>query len=209
MKKFGALALAAALSVSAISALAAEVNPVHDDFEANGELVDIELEHVGAKYDDVTETGMKLKIYDEIWYRASDIESLQPGDVINCETGYTVETVQKDGEGGFEINGGYENDGLSLWRDDDGTYEPYQADDLGYFDMMREAELPFAEQVTVSTYQFDADGNLMDEDLEQTAAAADVKALLFTDEEDALSPSNTSVTVENGRITRVEIDYEP
>ena len=209
MKKMIAIAMAAAMAVGAVCAVAEEVSPKYSiNMEDEQTLMNGTLS-IGAAEDDVTEKDIWAGIYDEIRYDAAEIDALKVGDLIDCQQQYTITSVEKDDSGCVDINGGFDNDGLTLYPEDDGTYTPREWDDLPYYEMMGQAQLQFADQVTVNHYKENEDGGLEEGMDTQTVDAAQVKGLIFGEYSHELDPAAVTVTLENGLITEVTVNYIP
>ena len=153
-------------------------------------------------------------VYATDLYHGEQVEALQPGDkvFVNNEE-LTVETVGKV-ESGVEINGGFfESDGASLYYADGEGDWMYSAmyDDVHGQTLVGEASAPLADTVTVKLFRMGPDGEYTGEYDEAAVAKADVQSYLA----DAVargfdfSPSNTSLTLENGQVPLIVLDWAP
>ena len=150
-------------------------------------------------------------VYDYDRYAAADIEALSEGDTIATHlngteeiTALTVESVERENNY-VTINGGIEEGGIDLCKEDD-HYRTLTWDDFpAYY------EVGVAKQL------------VMADDIELSDGAADFKAApvivkgdqavcdAMSNEEDAYgwNVGNTTVTIQNGEITRADRIWVP
>ena len=207
MKKLVASVAAAALTLSAASALAVTVKPIREiDLD---DLTDCELQ-ISAEAEDVTSDSIYAKVYETLVYDGAEIRGLRTGDKIEGRETVEIEKIKKKDEDEILINGGFTKDGITLWENEDGTYTPIEDDDADGAVMIGEAQLTLADQVEVSVWQYDDNGGISDEMLTQTVDAEDVYDALFgNDNVSSLSRYNTTVTLENGVVTEIIVQYTP
>lgn len=206
MKKMFAVMLALVLTFAAFTAFAAKIEPMPTVNMAES-LDDCTL-RVGFKLESVSDTAIIADIYDEQRYDTVDVHQLAVGDVIvYLGEEITVNTIEDDYS--LEINGGvHEENGVTLLADEGGTYLAYNENTPVYF-FLGCAELPLADQVIFSHWQWDSEGGLSEELSEVTVPAAELKALLAKEGEDPLRPESIIVCTEGGKIVEVEVDYVP
>ena len=205
MKKMFAVVLALALAFAACTAFAAKIEPMPSVDMAES-LDDCSM-HIGCKLENVSDTAIFADIYDEQCYDVVDVQEMVVGDVIvYLGEEITVNTIEEDNS--IEINGGVHEGGVTLLGDEGGTYLAYNENTPVYL-FLGCAELPLADQIIFSHWQWDPEGGLSEELSEVTVPAAELKALLAEEGEDPLRPESIIVCTEGGKIVEVEVDYVP
>lgn len=221
MKRFAAMILAAAMLLTGAFAMAEgkTVNPTHTinmaDYGKSDSTVDVYFEA-----DNMEGTKLVYDVYEKDLYNVDDIKVLQPGDklVANGET-VTVKEVKQDGDG-FEINGGFDNQGVSLWLDDNThMLVSVQYSDAEAKTNLGTAKVELADMVHIKTFKMGEDGNFHDEYDDVTLPKFEVKAYLQNlmnekpDDPDfmplAVGPENTTVTLKDGKVVEILVDYSP
>ena len=116
---------------------------------------------------------------------------------------FVVETLERD-DGDLLINGGLDNDGLTLRAfDEDNCWKVVMEDDYSTYTERGDSALPLADSVTFT------DGwDIEKEPVTVTGAEAVAEAIAGT-EMDAFIPQNTTVRVEGGKIVEIVRAYMP
>ena len=150
-------------------------------------------------------------VYDYDRYTAADIEALSEGDTIITHlngteeiTALTVESVERENNY-VTINGGIEEGGIDLCKEDDHyrtlTWDDYPA----YYEVGVAKQLVMADDIELSdgAADFEADPVIVKGD--RTVCDA------MSNEEDAYgwNAGNTTVTIQNGEITRADRIWVP
>lgn len=201
MKKVLAILMAMVL-ISGV-AFAATIQPI-DSVDMAAELAGKYF--VDIKMENVTDAGMVVDIYEAQAYDAAEVEKLAVGDVVvlNGEE-VTVESIEI--EYSTLINGGDEEGGVTLCPEEDGKSYVALNFESPIFMLCGQAELPFADEVSYAHWTEDEEGNVMlaEEAGFQTIPAAQIKDQLAQDELYGMP----SITVEDGKIVELVIEYTP
>lgn len=211
MKKLLAIVLSLALLVCA-AACAETVKRVPGvDMEAEDSLKDCMVK-VSFSSEMMDETSVYSLIWDEIRYDIAEIGQLKVGDTIETSEGdVTIETLTKE-DGVIEINGGYDNGGVTLWSVDEDNCWVEKDMEMNAIVAVGQAQLTFADIVAISIYN-------MNEDLSPTGegydtivvpaakAAAELTRIAEMMGIEEFSPYSTTATMENGVLTGITIDY--
>ena len=150
-------------------------------------------------------------VYDYDRYTAADIEALSEGDTIITHlngteeiTALTVESVERENNY-VTINGGIEEGGIDLCKEDD-HYRTLTWDDFpAYYEVGVVKQLVMADDIELSdgAADFEADPVIVKGD----RAVCDA----MSNEEDGYgwNAGNTTVTIQNGEITRADRIWVP
>ena len=150
-------------------------------------------------------------VYDYDRYTAADIEALSEGDTIITHlngteeiTALTVESVERENNY-VTINGGIEEGGIDLCKEDD-HYRTLTWDDFpAYYEVGVAKQLVMADDIELSdgAADFEADPVIVKGD----RAVCDA----MSNEEDVYgwNAGNTTVTIQNGEITRADRIWVP
>ena len=150
-------------------------------------------------------------VYDYDRYTAADIEALSEGDTIITHlngteeiTALTVESVERENNY-VTINGGIEEGGIDLCKEED-HYRTLTWDDFpAYYEVGVVKQLVMADDIELSdgAADFEADPVIVKGD----RAVCDA----MSNEEDAYgwNAGNTTVTIQNGEITRADRIWVP
>lgn len=150
-------------------------------------------------------------VYDYDRYTAADIEALSEGDTIITHlngteeiTALTVESVERENNY-VTINGGIEEGGIDLCKEDD-HYRTLTWDDFpAYYEVGVVKQLVMADDIELSdgAADFEADPVIVKGD----RAVCDA----MSNEEDVYgwNAGNTTVTIQNGEITRADRIWVP
>ena len=217
MKKVIAILAALALLAGCVAlADAAQVGPASD---VNMETYGTEdcTVHVAIDASAIEADGDELTylVYGMDTYTAEAIRGLQAGDglYINGEQ-MTVETVEES-ENGFDVNGGFigeetEGEGATLVYVEGSTEVLCSTlyDGMLAYTLQGEVTYPFADEVTVTTYKWEEDGDFAGNYDVQTLPAAEVKAYLGTTGV-SYDYSNTTLTLKDGKVTEIKVEWAP
>ncbi len=167
-------------------------------FHAGFEPADVYLDDEGALV-------VHLTIFDYDRFDPGDIERLAAGDtIVVCQQSIPVDTVALT-EGAMEINGGIDNEGVTLWLSDEGYYTVVLENDAHEFFTVGEATLPIGPDFVLKD-SWDLDQP------EQTILAKDFLAYMQDAAESddrylGFSAHETEVTVTDGYIVSMEHYY--
>lgn len=142
-----------------------------------------------------TETGctMSITVYDYNRYDMVDISLLKVGDTLVRSSGQTViESKEELENGAIAFNGGLEQGGFELHTDEDTVYYEMSYNNLKDFFYVGVAELPVSPDFV---YEDASQGDPMTYTLEMLLA--------MNESEWFFNPSNTTIVIENGQITRL------
>ncbi len=147
---------------------------------------------------------LSLTVYSQDVFDIVDISTLEVGDslVVNGIP-FVVETLERD-DGDLLINGGLDNDGLTLRAfDEDNCWKVVMEDDHNTYTERGDATLPLADDVTFT------DGWDIEKDPVTVTGAEAVAEAITGAEMDAFIPENTTVRVESGKIVEIVRAYMP
>ena len=208
MKRFFAMVLALSMLLGMSAALAAavypitpldidEIEPLPNEFEA----------HISFSLRDVTRRDVELHICSDLRYAAADIDALRAGDtILYADEEIVVQTIE--GENGKSINGGYEDGGVTLWLDADGSYVALEYESPVFVDIDG-AKVEFADEVVLRRWHENEDGSIADDMLETTVPAAEMmRALLKTGYFD-FGPASTVALFRNEQLAELTLNYTP
>lgn len=145
---------------------------------------------------------LNVTVYDYEHFSADAAESLKSGDtlILNGDS-ITVDTVENNGNGMITINGGLEQDGCDLGKDEDGTYSELLMDIGRNYTAVGQVALPLSKDF-VFTDNHDPENQDVQYSAEELLTLLDDDTQYF----DALT---TSVTVKNGEITAMQRIFMP
>lgn len=173
--------------------------------------------HVTTDSDRIDENlCISLDIYAPDLYDYADLIALKPGDRIfaNNEE-FTIATIEYDAEfNAFEINGGFiDGDGVSLWAmsDNPTVYYSFMYDDSISYTLQGQAVLKLAENVIVSTYVMDEEGEPREENEVNTVRAEDLKDYILERELGGIEffYDITTVRVVKEEVTEITVNWAP
>ena len=145
---------------------------------------------------------LNVTVYDYEHFSADAVENLKSGDtlVLNGES-ITINTIENNGDNIISINGGLEQDGCDLGKDDDGNYSELLMDIGRNYTAVGQITLPLSKD-----FVFTDDKDPQNQNIQYSAE--ELVTLLGNDNQyfDALT---TSVTVENGVITALHRIFMP
>ena len=207
------LTLTLVLAMLLCAAAFAETYKIQHGVDMESGLTDGTL-YVGFAVTDVSDTEIIATIYDEVSYDLVDVHNLAVGDTLETANG-DIEVVSKETDeyGYILINGGEENDGVTLLAADEDNCYHAMIYELVEKMAMGQAALPLADEVTISFYKHDEFLTPTEEGYDSvTVAAADVAGQLteFSEEfSPELTPYQTRAVMENGVLTEITVDYAP
>lgn len=159
---------------------------------------------------DLTEQDGTLTLavtgYEEELFDAVAITTLKAGDtVVAGGEEYAVENTEENENGLISVNGGLEQDSIEFAPSDEdgGVYYVEGLDDTHTYADLGTASLPLAE-----TFVFTDNSDLDHPDREYQAA--EFRQILADDANGyGFEVNNTTVTVENGQITKIVRNFQP
>lgn len=178
------------------------VEPLPDSIDVNS-ITDATLPvsfDAAALHTEGDKMTLDVKVCSYELYDAAEVSQLKVGDTIVAD-GREVVVTSIDTANGVVINGGYEQDGLTLMGGDGGTLYAVGADDSKTFHEVGAVTLPVS-----------SDCQLQDSaDLEagEVTVTADQLAEYLAKDTESFLPDNTTVTVTGGQITGISRVYRP
>lgn len=152
---------------------------------------------------DVKKDGDKItltmKVYEQELFDAVEVSQLKAGDTLTAGgKEVKVTKVEELKTGGYAINGGYEQGGVTLFPGDGGTYYQMKENDAKTYVKVGTATLPLSDKFELVDNAENANKKLTAQDM-------------TTLKEDSIgfNENNTTVTVENGVITNITRAYMP
>ena len=142
---------------------------------------------------------LDVTIYEEELFDAVEVTQLKAGDTITAGgKEVKVTKVEELKTGGYAINGGYEQGGITLFPGDGGTYYQVKENDAKTYVKVGTATLPLSDKFELVDNAENANKKLTAQDM-------------TTLKEDSIgfNENNTTVTVENGVITNITRAYMP
>lgn len=142
---------------------------------------------------------LDVTIYEEELFDAVEVTQLKAGDTITAGgKEVKVTKVEELKTGGYAINGGYEQGGVTLFPGDGGTYYQVKENDAKTYVKVGTATLPLSDKFELVDNAENANKKLTAQDM-------------TTLKEDSVgfNVNNTTVTVENGVITNITRAYMP
>lgn len=158
------------------------------------------------------------EVYDTDLYKTEDVLALKPGDIICVNNDVmTVKKIEDDGSE-IKINGGFfceedqEEQGATLVRDEnDPTICKAEEYEDFSMTMIGQAGFQLNNPVTVTSFRWGEDGNWNGEyDVAEVAPAEFAEYMKKLKENDVFADAgNTTLTLENGKITEIRIEWHP
>lgn len=142
---------------------------------------------------------LDVTIYEEELFDAVEVTQLKAGDTITAGgKEVKVTKVEELKTGGYAINGGYEQGGVTLFPGDGGTYYQVKENDAKTYVKVGTATLPLSDKFELVDNAENANKKLTAQDM-------------TTLKEDSIgfNENNTTATVENGVITNITRAYMP
>ena len=192
-----------AASTSTASAKDGRVEPVQSQYDAS----DLNNSSFAASFtaDDVEQqngqTTIHLTAYDSERFNASDIENLKVGDVLVIDQKeIKVESVEPQSDNWVQINGGLDQDGCDLCKDEDGFYSEMLLESKSYYSMA-ELSLPLAKDFI---FRDSADPEKQEQEYDAEQFEDFMKDDIY-----GFYPNNTTMTVLNGEIFQITRIFTP
>lgn len=179
------------------------VEPIQSMYDVN----DLSNSEFAASFtvDDVktqeNQTSIHLTVYDCELFNASEIESLKAGDILVIDRNeMKVESVERQSDNWIQINGGLDQNGCDLCKGEDGLYYEMQLESKSY-QPLTELDLPLAQNfVFIDSSEPGKQGQEYN-----TEKFLD----LLKDDVYGFYPNNSTVTVENGEISKIIRNFIP
>lgn len=155
-----------------------------------------------AFVDDTGKMQLRVRVYVYDLYDMADISMLQVGDRITiCGQDVAVTSLERDEYGAVLINGGMENDGYTLVPSEGTTFYANDFNDMKLYYEVGEATVPVSTE-----FEFEDSSNL--EKGSCTYYPGDFLA------DDAgiqyhFVPNNTTITIQDGYVVRMQRVYNP
>lgn len=142
---------------------------------------------------------MDLKLYTYETFDAVEVTQLKVGDTI-IAAGQTIQIteIEELENGDYNLNGGYEKNGITLAPDDGGTYRQTREDDAYDYQEIGAVTLPLSDQFELLDNAENANRKLTAKEM------ANLK-----DGDIPFTEHNTTVTVEGGKILHIDRVYTP
>ena len=179
------------------------VEPIQSRYDVN----DLSNSEFAASFtvDDVktqeNQTSIHLTAYDCELFNAPEIENLKVGDILIIDRNeMKVESVEQQSDSWIQINGGLDQDGCDLCKGEDGLYYEMQLESKSY-QPLTEIDLPLAKNF-VFMDSSDPDKQGQEYDTEEFLN-------LLKDDVYGFYPNNSTVTVENGEISKITRNFIP
>lgn len=179
------------------------VEPIQSGYDVN----DLSNSEFAASFtvDDVktqeNQTSIHLTAYDCELFNASEIENLKVGDILIIDRNeMKVESVEQQSDSWIQINGGLDQDGCDLCKGEDDLYYEMQLESKSY-QPLTEIDLPLAKNFV-----------FMDSsDPDKQGQEYNTKEFLDLLKDDAYGfyPNNSTVTVENGEVSKITRNFIP
>lgn len=155
--------------------------------------------------DAATDNGtvqLNVTVYDYEHFSADAIENLKAGDTLIIDgNSVVVDTVEQNGDIIICVNGGLEQGGYDLSKDEDGTYFESLMDIGKNYTALGQVALPLSQDFVFTD----------NSDLEKQNVQYSAEELinLLNDDTQYFNALNTTATVKNGEITALERIYMP
>ena len=145
---------------------------------------------------------LNVTVYDYEHFSADAIENLKAGDTLIIDgNSVVVDTVEQNGDIIICVNGGLEQGGYDLSKDEDGTYFESLMDIGKNYTALGQVALPLSQDFVFTD----------NSDLEKQNVQYSAEELinLLNDDTQYFNALNTTATVKNGEITALERIYMP
>jgi len=179
------------------------VEPIQSRYDVN----DLSNSEFAASFtvDDVktqeNQTSIHLTAYDCELFNASEIENLKAGDILIIDRNeMKVESVEQQSDSWIQINGGLDQDGCDLCKGEDGLYYEMQLESKSY-QPLTEIDLPLAKNFVFM--------DSSDPDKQGQEYNTEEFLNLLKDDVYGFYPNNSTVTVENGEISKITRNFIP
>lgn len=179
------------------------VEPIQSMYDVN----DLSNSEFAASFtvDDVktqeNQTSIHLTVYDCELFNVSEIENLKVGDILVIDRNeMKVESVEWQSDSWVQINGGLEQDGCDLCKGEDRLYYEMQLESKSY-QPLTELDLPLAQNFVFM--------DSSDPDKQEQEYNTEKFLDLLKDDVYGFYPNNSTVTVENGEISKITRNFIP
>lgn len=194
----------AATETSAVSTDGTEVAPLATTIDTTA-LADGTYAVSFVATDATSENGtiqLNVTVYDYEHFSADAVENLKAGDtlVLNGDS-IVVDTVENNGDGMISINGGLEEGGCDLGKDDDGDYSELLMDIAKNYTAVGQVTLPLSKD-----FVFTDDSNPEKQNVQYSAEEL---INLLGDDTQYFYAQTTSITVNGGEITAMQRIFMP
>ena len=145
---------------------------------------------------------LNVTIYDYEHFSADAIENLKAGDTLVIDgNSVVVDTVEQNGDVIICVNGGLEQGGYDLSKDEDGNYFESLMDIGRNYTALGQVTLPLSKD-----FVFTDNSDL---EKQNVTYSAEELLTLLNDDTQYFNSLNTTATVKNGEITAIERIYMP
>ena len=179
------------------------VEPIQSRYDVN----DLSNSEFAASFtvDDVktqeNQTSIHLTAYDCELFNAPEIENLKVGDILIIDRNeMKVESVEQQSDSWIQINGGLDQNGCDLCKGEDGLYYEMQLESKSYQPMI-ELDLPLAQNFVFTDSSYP--------DKQEQEYNTEEFLNLLKDDVYGFYPNNSTVTVENGEISKITRNFIP
>ena len=194
----------AATETSAVSADGTEVTPLATTIDTAA-LADGTYAVSFVATDATSENGavqLNVTVYDYEHFSADAIENLKAGDTLVIDgNSVVVDTVEQNGDVIICVNGGLEQGGYDLSKDEDGNYFESLMDIGRNYTALGQVTLPLSKD-----FVFTDNSDL---EKQNVTYSAEELLTLLNDDTQYFNSLNTTATVKNGEITAIERIYMP
>ena len=145
---------------------------------------------------------LKIKVYTYDKYDLVDISMLQVGDILKtCDGDVAIDSMHTNEFGTILINEGLDNGGLNLSTNNSGIYFLQGYNDMKFWYLAGEAELPVSDSFEFTDYA----------DLDKGAVVLTAEDFLNKNSEIDFryQPQDTVIRIENGQVVAMERSYTP
>ena len=145
---------------------------------------------------------LNVTVYDYEHFSADAIENLKAGDTLVIDgNSVVVDTVEQNGDVIICVNGGLEQGGYDLSKDEDGNYFESLMDIGRNYTALGQVTLPLSKD-----FVFTDNSDL---EKQNVTYSAEELLTLLNDDTQYFNSLNTTATVKNGEITAIERIYMP
>ena len=145
---------------------------------------------------------LNVTVYDYEHFSADAVENLKAGDTLVIDgNSVVVDTVEDNGNGMISVNGGLEQDGYDLGKDEDGNYSELLMDIGKNYTAVGQSNLPLSKDFVFTDNS--------DPEKQDVQYSAEELITLLEDDTQYFNAMTTSVTVQNGEITAMQRIFMP
>lgn len=191
-------------AASTTSADATEVTPLSTTIDTTA-LADGTYAVSFVASDATTDNGtvqLNVTVYDYEHFAADAVENLKAGDTLIIDgNSVVVDTVEQNGDIIICVNGGLEQGGYDLSKDEDGNYFESLMDIGRNYTALGQVALPLSQD-----FVFTDNSDLENQNVQYSAEEL---VTLLSDDTQYFNALNTSATIEDGEITAMQRIYMP